>query len=88
MCGLPSMLSIHSILFEEQVYFVIFGVVALRNQMDSHKPGVFDTNTDKVLASFEMRKDFRDSASHSLYMKATNLKGSHHSAIGSRAAQS
>lgn len=59
MCGLPSMLSIHSILFEEQVYFVIFRVVALRNQVDSHKPGVFNTNTDKVLASFEYRKDSR-----------------------------
>lgn len=55
MCGLPSMLSIHSILFEEQVYFVIFRVVALRNQMNSHKPGVFHTKRQSVI--FEFRKD-------------------------------
>ena len=44
MCGLPSMLAIHSILFEEQVYFVVLWVVALRNEMNGHKPGVCNTN--------------------------------------------
>lgn len=43
MCGLPSMLSIHSILFEEQVDFVILWVVALRNLMNPNKPGICNT---------------------------------------------
>lgn len=44
---LPGMLSVYSILFKEQVYFVIFWVVALRNEMNSHKPGVCNTTRDK-----------------------------------------
>lgn len=45
-CGLPSMLSIYSVLFEEQVDFVIFWVVALWNQMNTHKPGICNTQKD------------------------------------------
>lgn len=39
-CGFPSMLSINGILFKEQVDFVILWVVALRNQMNTHKSGI------------------------------------------------
>lgn len=45
MRGLPRVLAIYGILFEEQVDLVIFWVVTLRNQMDSHKPGVCDTRS-------------------------------------------
>lgn len=46
MRGLPYVLAIYGILFEEQVDLVIFWVVTLRNQMDGHKPGVCDTRSD------------------------------------------
>lgn len=39
-CGLPSVLSVYGVLFEEQVDFVIFWVVALWNLMNAHKPGI------------------------------------------------
>lgn len=45
MRGLPYVLAIYGILFEEQVDLVIFWVVTLRNQMNGHKPGVCDTRT-------------------------------------------
>lgn len=40
MCGLSSVLAIHRVLFEEQVDFVIFWIVALWDQMNTHKPGI------------------------------------------------
>lgn len=46
MRGLPCVLAIYGILFEEQVDLVIFWVVTLRDQMDGHKPGVCDTRSD------------------------------------------
>ena len=43
MCGLPGVFSIHSVLFEEQVDFVIFWVVTLWDLMNANKPGICNT---------------------------------------------
>lgn len=42
---LPGVLSVDGVLFEEQVDLVILWVVALRNEMDGHKPGVCNANS-------------------------------------------
>ena len=39
--GLPRVLSIHGVLFEKQEDLVVFGVVALRDQVYADEPGVY-----------------------------------------------
>lgn len=41
-CSFPCVLAIHCILTEEQIDLVVFGVVALRDQVHAHKPGVWE----------------------------------------------
>lgn len=40
--GLPGVLSVDGVLLEEQVYFVVLWVVALRNEVNGHEPGVWN----------------------------------------------
>lgn len=39
--SLAGVLSIHRVLFEKEEELVVFWVVALRNQVDTNKPGVY-----------------------------------------------
>lgn len=43
--GFAWVFSIHGVLFEEQEYLVIFWVIALRNEVNANKPGIWHINT-------------------------------------------
>lgn len=47
--GFACVFSVHGILFEEQEDFVVLWVIALRDEVDADKPGIWQTYTTEIL---------------------------------------